>query len=168
MQFIDHPEFKLRPMTCVDVDAKTFLDHLFETSESIKRNNDIFIEDVIIKDITRPVDLDPGGIYRVATPHTQFTIDGFKFDIQLSKVGYAIILFERAKERMPGVQRFAIWHRNLIISTGLHEKVLEKLEELEMESETLHAKLDEEESLDKAAADSKGHFVRIKPKGFVE
>jgi hypothetical protein len=92
--------------------------------------------------------LDPGGMYCLKIPHTQFEIDGYKFDIQLSRIEEVIECMDLGKERIPGYIRFPNFRCLVIMPKDLFGKVRDKLKRLEMSDEALSSELIEKDIKD--------------------
>jgi len=140
LKYVRHKSICLITMYIVDVDEHMVIDHLFETSTSIPptvKKKDLVIEE---EEVCR---LDPGGMLFMGEPWFQFEVEGYRFEVQLSKVGWVKSKVERAKERIPGCRRIGMWMWNIICSLRLKNLLLEKLEELSRSDEALHAQLDD-------------------------
>ena len=142
MKWVTHKKFRLVPMSIVDIDVDYVLDHLWETSESIKERPYIDKGGVIRADemICR---LDPGGMLNMREEWIKFEIDGCNFEVQLSKLSWLISKVGRARERIPNCKRIGLFHYHVICSVEMADKLIEKLNELDKSDAAFHAKLDD-------------------------
>jgi len=144
-------------MIIIDDNDKFITEHIWKTSESVK---DLVCEFVSFD--VKCLSLDPGGMYCMKIPHKEFTIDGFAFDVQLSRIEEVLYLMEFSKERIPGYIRFPLWRWFVIVPKDVFKKVKEYLKELEKSDEALHAELTEKEILDDVY--SSGQIINKKRK----
>jgi hypothetical protein len=144
------------PMFILDDNVDLITKHIWNTSTSVKDLPCEFHE-FGNHQVCR---LDPGGMYFMKTPHVQFEIDGYKFDIQISRIEQVLYLMNRAKERIPGYMRFPMWRWLMIFPKDVFERVKVKLEEMEKSDDAMHAELTEKEVFDSIYA--QGVVVRKK------
>lgn len=122
----------------IDADVDIITKYIWETSNSVgDLERDFMVEDL---DICK---LDPGGMYNTKIPHTQFEIDGAKFDVQLSRIEDVLYCMEDGKERIPGYIRFRQWRWFVILPKLMFMKLKDKLKELEKSDEAMNAELTE-------------------------
>ena len=142
-------------MEIVDIPWKAVTDHLWKTSESITKYG-LKKEDLQVEDM-ETCRLDPGGMLNMREEWKTFSIDKYKFEVQLSKITWVISKVKRAKERMPNGMRFGMWRWNVFCSKKMHSKLLNRLEILSKTDEALHTQLDDFEI--KRDLESKGYIV---------
>ena len=130
-------------MLIVDDNEDFITKHIWETSESVK---DLPCEFGGFE--KESLSLDTGGMYCMKIPHKEFEIDGYKFDVQLSRIEGVLYQMNRGTERVPGYMRFPMWRWLVIMPKETFCRVKEYLQELEKSSEALHAELTEQEIKD--------------------
>ena len=92
----------------------------------------------------KELELDPGGMYFMKTPHVEFDIDGITCDMQLTKIDGVLEYMSRAKERIPGYMRFRMWYWNYVMPIAFFNKLKAKLDDVNKQDEVMHAHLDED------------------------
>tara|TARA_B100000925_G_C21705194_1_gene344121 strand:+ start:99 stop:527 length:429 start_codon:yes stop_codon:yes gene_type:complete len=89
--------------------------------------------------------LDPGGMYCTKIEHTEFEIDGYKFDVQLSRIEEVLECMDAGDDRIPGYIRFPNFRWLTVLPKELFDKVKAQLKKIEMTDEALHSELTEKD-----------------------
>jgi hypothetical protein len=135
-------------MFIIDDNEDFITKHIWKTSESVKDLSCKF--GGFDKD---SLSLDPGGIYCERIPHKEFEIDGYKFDVQLSRIEKVLYYMNMGLERIPGYIRFRMWRWLVIMPVDIFEKVKKYLEVMEKSDDAMHAELTEKEIKDSLYSD---------------
>jgi hypothetical protein len=135
-------------MLIVDDNEDFITKHIWETSESVKGLPCEF--GGFDKE---SLSLDPGGMYCMKIPHKKFEVDGYKFDVQLSRIEEVLYCMNRGSERIPGYIRFPMWRWLVIMPVDIFEKVKNYLELMEKSDDAMHAELTEKEIKDSLYSD---------------
>ena len=127
-------------MLIIDDNVEYITQHIWATSDSVKNLPCEF--GAFEKE---SLSLDPGGMYCMKIPHKNFIIDGYNFDVQISRIEEVLYCMDRGKERIPGYIRFPMWRWLVIMPKETFVKVRQFLIDLEKSDEALHAELTEKE-----------------------
>lgn len=129
----------ITPMHIVSNDPKSVATKIIQSSDDcVGIKPDLKVEKL------KSLDLDPGGMYCMKTPHIKFDIDGVTCDIQATKIDWVLEKLENIHERLPGYHRCRMWLWNIVLPTEFLLKLKAKLTELSMSDEVLHACMDED------------------------
>lgn len=126
-------------MEILNLDARRVTEHILSTSETASNypRERLVFESV---DNLRCV-LDPGGCYFGKDPWVSFYVENIEFRVQRTKIDWVIEKMRLAKQRYPGAMRFSLWNWFFILPIPLFNQVLQRLEILEREDETIHAEI---------------------------
>jgi hypothetical protein len=145
MRLLHHKtSWGVTPMFIIDDKIEYITEYIWHTSKSVKHLPCEFISLTEV-DVCP---LDPGGMYCLKIPHSEFKIDDFKFSIQLSRIEEVIRCMKMGRERIPGYIRFPNFRCFIIIPKMTFEKLMVKLKELEMSDEALSFELKEKDIRD--------------------
>ena len=150
MQLLYHKtSWSVAPMFIVDDKIEYITQYIWHTSESVK---DLPCEFVSFRKYD-VCSLDPGGMYCTKIPHKEFEVDGYKFDVQFSRIEEVIECMDMGKERIPGYIRFPNFRCLIIIPKDVFGKVRDILKEIEMSDEALSFELIEKDIKDSIIKD---------------
>ena len=129
------------------------VNQIWTTSSSVKG----LARDFILLD-SDDCALDPGGWQNTKIPFVDFIIDGTKFKVQQSNIESVVRRMKAGKERIPGYMRFSMckpatrWTIFIIMPVGIYRALLQKLEQLMITNDVLHANLRHNQALDDVRA----------------
>lgn len=160
MQLVYHKtSFKIVPMFIIDDKVEYITNYLWHTSEELK----CYPCDFVTLRKFDSCSLDPGGMYCMKIPHKEFEVEGFNFDVQLSRIEEVIECMDVGDTNIPGYIIFPNFRWMIVMPKLVFHKVREKLKEIEMSDEALNSELMEKEIRENLIKGNPG-FLDFPPK----